>query len=279
MGSVCIYKIVTTTIIITVIVIFINSYHYHIYYHKIIIYSIIIIIIIVLLLLSLLLLLLSLLSLLLSLYQTVRWIFPKVCVYFKIAYIEGFCRAQTGGRLLSRVQCKYGITIRSGRTIPALQTSPGLNLSPNLYCTMSCYSIVILFLKHVCIFYDCILLAYSIQFNHRLKTMSFCWRLKLCVDMYRMDFPLSARSWWRRDKEILSVSPAFSEENHRSPMDILRKGPVILSFDIFYASPNKLLNIQSGCRWFETSMRLYDVTVTCMLLICFSVWWDIFAGG
>ena len=53
---------------------------------------------------------------------------------------------------------------------------------------------------------------------------------------------------------------------YRSPVDSLHKGPVRRSFDDFLNVQIKVLNKQSGCRWFETpSQRTHDAITTSSL--------------
>ena len=76
--------------------------------------------------------------------------------------------------------------------------------------------------------------------------------------------------WWLWDIETIFTLLVLCEGNPSVFSGFAQKGPVVPKFNIFFGfSPNKLLNAQSVCRWFETPWRSYDAT---------EAWWRIYAS-
>ena len=74
---------------------------------------------------------------------------------------------------------------------------------------------------------------------------------------------IGALPWWCPDMEMLVTFLNINEGSPLvSPMECPRKGSVIRDFyHFFYVILNKLLNKESGLRWFEAPWRACDVTV------------------
>ena len=66
----------------------------------------------------------------------------------------------------------------------------------------------------------------------------------------------ASHSWWRHKMETFSASLALCVGNREITGEFPSQMPLTRSSDVFfYLRPNKRLNKQSICRWFETSLR------------------------